>query len=62
MQEVSGGRKANVIKLPPIYGWPLKPVKVLRWLFVYDGYLLPWNLFYVAVATLVWFYLSAAAG
>lgn len=51
-------RPEGNVKLPPIYSWPLKPVKVLRWLFVYDGYLLPWNLFYVAVATLVWFYLT----
>lgn len=51
-------RPEGNVKLPPIYSWPMKPVKVLRWLFVYDGYLLPWNIFYVAVATLVWFYLT----
>ena len=49
--------KGNV-KLPPIYDWPLSPVRVLRWLFVYDGYILPWNVFYVVVATLVWWFLT----
>jgi len=53
-------RPEGNVKLPPIYDWPLNPRRVLRWLFVYDGYLLPWNVFYVALVTALWFWLSPA--
>ena len=53
-------RPEGNVKLPPIYDWPLNPRRILRWLFVYDGYLLPWNVFYVALVTALWFWLSPA--
>ncbi|MCZ8105070.1 MAG: sterol desaturase family protein [Burkholderiales bacterium] len=51
-------RPEGNVKLPPIYDWPMRPARVLRWLFVYDGYILPWNVFYVAIATFIWWYLT----
>jgi sterol desaturase/sphingolipid hydroxylase (fatty acid hydroxylase superfamily) len=51
-------RPEGNVKLPPIYNWPLNPLRVLRWLFVYDGYILPWNVFYAALAAVVWWYLT----
>ena len=43
---------------PPIFVWPLKPVSALIWIFSIPGYFLPWNLFYVFVGLISWFYLS----
>ncbi len=48
----------NPIAYPPVFVWPAKPKGVLRWLFGYPGYLLPDNLFYALVATLVWTYFT----
>ena len=44
-------------KLPPIYGRPFQPLAGLNRLFLYDGYLLPWNVFYIGLATGLWFWL-----
>jgi sterol desaturase/sphingolipid hydroxylase (fatty acid hydroxylase superfamily) len=38
----------------PLFVPPLKPVAILKWLFGYPGYILPWNLFYALVAVAVW--------
>ncbi len=35
----------------PLFTWPPNPVAVLKWLFGIPGYLFPWNLFYMALAT-----------
>lgn len=68
MQQIERGEKGRDhrgdwrpegnVKLPPLYSWPPQPLKVARWLFVYDGYLLPWNVFYVALVTALWLWLS----
>jgi sterol desaturase/sphingolipid hydroxylase (fatty acid hydroxylase superfamily) len=42
----------------PLYDWPPRPLAVLRWLLGYPGYLLPWTLFYMALGTLTWRYLT----
>ncbi len=39
----------------PLFAWPPKPGKTLRWLFGFPGYIWPWNLFYAGLATLSWF-------
>lgn len=38
----------------PLFIPPFRPVAILRWLFGYPGYILPWNLFYALVAIAVW--------
>ena len=30
----------------PIFQWPLNPLKILKWLFGIQGYILPWTFFY----------------
>ncbi len=39
----------------PLFTWPLKPLPILQWLY---HYLFPWNLIYMAIATLTWLYLQ----
>ena len=41
----------------PIFQWPWKPLKVLKWLFGFPGFIWPWHLGYVLLATLSWMYL-----
>lgn len=47
---------------PPgiLFDWPPKPVKILKWLFGFPGYLFPWTAIYTAIATLTWLYLQPA--
>jgi sterol desaturase/sphingolipid hydroxylase (fatty acid hydroxylase superfamily) len=47
----------KVIEYPPVIAWPPKPLKFVKWLFGYPGFILPWNLFYALVAVGVWFIL-----
>lgn len=39
----------------PLFAWPPKPGKTLKWLFGFPGYIWPWNLFYAALAAAAWF-------
>jgi sterol desaturase/sphingolipid hydroxylase (fatty acid hydroxylase superfamily) len=48
----------ELIQYPPVFVWPARPVKFAAWLLGYPGYILPWNLFYAAVAALLWFGLT----
>ncbi|MEE2774991.1 MAG: sterol desaturase family protein [Pseudomonadota bacterium] len=43
---------------PPVFVWPPKPISTIRWIFSVPGYFIPWNLFYVMVGIISWFYLS----
>lgn len=45
-------------KRAPIFVWPAQPMKFLRFLFGYPGYMWPWNALYCAVAAVSWFYLT----
>jgi sterol desaturase/sphingolipid hydroxylase (fatty acid hydroxylase superfamily) len=49
------------VAYPEVFVWPVRPLAILRWLFAYPGYILPWNLFYAAVAVGVWLYLTPSA-
>ena len=51
-------RPAKRVGYPPVFVWPVQPLRALRWVFALPGYVLPWNLFYVAVGLLAWFVLS----
>ena len=46
------------ISYPAVFVWPLKPIGALKWVFSIPGYFVPWNLFYVLVGLLSWFYFS----
>lgn len=42
----------------PIVEWPPRPLALLKWVFGYPGFFLPWGLFYMAVPALIWFYFT----
>jgi len=44
------------IDIPPIYAWPPKPLKALRWLFF--GLFYPWGFIFIALAFVSWYYLT----
>lgn len=45
---------------PPVFVWPVQPVKFVKWLFGFPGYILPWNLLYFAIAVAIWLWLTPA--
>jgi sterol desaturase/sphingolipid hydroxylase (fatty acid hydroxylase superfamily) len=38
----------------PLFDWPTRPLRILRWVVALPGYLLPWNTLYAAVAVLAY--------
>ncbi|MDZ4816812.1 MAG: sterol desaturase family protein [Verrucomicrobiota bacterium] len=63
--ELQGSRNAKgewrppyAIKYAPIFRWPPQIKGVFKWLFGYPGYLWPWNVIYVAIVLVSWFYLQ----
>ena len=44
----------------PLFAWPPKPLKALKWVFGFPGYLFPWNVIYMGIATLTWLYFQPA--
>ncbi len=48
----------KLIAYPHVFAWPPKPQKFFSWLFGFPGYILPWNLFYLAIALSLWLYLT----
>ena len=48
----------ELIQTPPVFVWPPRPLAFLKWLFGFPGYLMPWNLFFVAVAIVSWLFLT----
>src|SRR5271166_3105449 len=48
----------ELIQDPPLLVWPPQPLKFLKWLCGFPGYLLPWNALYALIAVLTWLYLT----
>ena len=52
-----GDWKPNKLnEYPPVFVWPARPVKFVKWLFGYPGYILPSNLFFAVLSILLWLY------
>lgn len=51
-------RPSRLLAHPPVFVWPAQPLALLKWLFGYPGYILPWNLFHAAVGIVFWVYLT----
>ncbi|MBV8455363.1 MAG: hypothetical protein JO122_01955 [Acetobacteraceae bacterium] len=49
-------KPSTLSKYPPVFVWA-RPVKFVKWLFGYPGYILPWNLVYAGISLLLWRYL-----
>ena len=54
----SGNQKGGTAPPSPLFAWPPRPAEAFKWLFGFPGYLLPWNIVYMVVATLTWHYLQ----
>ncbi|MEI6541651.1 MAG: sterol desaturase family protein, partial [Planctomycetota bacterium] len=46
------------ISYGPALAWPPQPKALLKWLFGFPGYFLPWNVAYAAFAILIWTWLT----
>ena len=64
MSEVAAGttdsrgewRPAEAPADAPLWAWPPRPLKTLRWIFGYPGYLWPWNAIFMVLAVVTWLY------
>ena len=45
---------------PPVFVWPVQPINALKWVFSIPGYFMPWNVFYVILGLVAWFWFSPA--
>ncbi len=48
------------LQYAPVFKWPFEPLSVLKWLFGYPGYFLPWGLIYMAVPIIIWVHFTPA--
>ncbi len=48
----------DALQINPLLVFPPNPLKILKWL---PGYFLPWNLMFMALAVVFWFYLTPSA-
>ncbi len=46
------------IEYAPVLQWPMRPLAILKWLFGYPGYFLPWNVLYFAFPIVTWLYFT----
>ena len=52
-----GGWQPNKkLEFDPVFVWPPNPNKFFKWLLKFPGYIWPWNIFYIAIAFLTFFY------
>lgn len=49
---------AKPISYGPAFDWPPDPKRLVKWLFGFPGYFLPWNVFYAAMALVLWTWFS----
>ena len=62
MSEIAGTKDsrgewhpAQLPETAPRWAWPPRPLKALRWMFGYPGYLWPWNAIIFAIVIAAWF-------
>ena len=54
-----GGWQPNKkLEFDPVFVWPPNPNKFFKWLLKFPGYIWPWNIFYITIAFLTFFYLQ----
>ena len=53
-----GEWRPGLVQTAPMFVWPPRPIQFLKWLFGYEGYLLPWQVTYVAIAVVTWLFLT----
>ena len=54
-----GNWAPRYLEQPPApIAWPPRPLKILKWFFGWEGYLWPWNAFYLGIALLAYFFMT----
>ena len=56
----AGYRPADPIGLPPIFAWPMKPIRSVKWLL--SEFLFPWGFIFVGLAVVSWNWLTPEIG
>ena len=46
------------ISYGPFFSWPPQLASIIKWMFGFPGYFLPWNVLYAVVAILIWQFLT----
>lgn len=49
---VSGYTPPDIIGLPPMFVWPIRPIKAIKWIFV--EFLFPWGFLFIGLAIFSW--------
>lgn len=53
-------QREEPLTIAPVLVWPLRPAAMLKYLFGYPGYFMPWGLFYMAIPVVTWLWLTPA--
>ena len=48
----------ELIGYGPLIAFPIRIFKILSWLLLYPGFLLPWGIFFIFLASILWLYLT----
>jgi sterol desaturase/sphingolipid hydroxylase (fatty acid hydroxylase superfamily) len=60
--ELRGGwRPSECCKTPPVFEWPWRPIAIVKWVFGYPGYLLPWTILFALISVVTWSVLTPTA-
>ena len=51
-------RPVDMPSAVPVWAWPPTPLKLLKWVFAYPGFLFPWNVIFFGIAVATWAYLT----
>ena len=51
-------RPVELIKIPPIYAWPPRPLVIAKWFVGFPGYLWPLNALVLAITVATWVFLT----
>jgi sterol desaturase/sphingolipid hydroxylase (fatty acid hydroxylase superfamily) len=46
------------VRYAPLFVWPPQPLRILKWLFSYPGFLWPWNSVYLLITLVSWHFLQ----
>jgi sterol desaturase/sphingolipid hydroxylase (fatty acid hydroxylase superfamily) len=49
------------VEYAPVLTWPIRPVAFVKWLFGAQGFFLPWNVTFTAIAYLIWRFLTPSS-
>ena len=48
----------ELISYSPLFTFPIRILKILSWLFLYPGFILPWGAFFIGLSAILWIYFT----